>query len=133
MYTSLAVTCHLHFWHNGLDLLGATAVTREWNEYQNKSLKVKSEGENSDAASARDGTRYLLITSLAPYHWAVFYRIILFYPISCERLAFSLENSVRSFIITKESYSCGGAVSKAKVAWFYSSKKYLSMTCLLNP
>ena len=29
----LAVTCHLHFW----DLLRATAVTRGWNGYRNKS------------------------------------------------------------------------------------------------
>ena len=33
----LAVTCHLHFWRNDRDLLRATAVTRGWNGYRNKS------------------------------------------------------------------------------------------------
>ena len=33
----LAVTCHLHFWQNDRDLLRATAVTRGWNGYRNKS------------------------------------------------------------------------------------------------
>ena len=33
---SLAVTCHLHIWLNDRDLLRATAVTREWNGYQNR-------------------------------------------------------------------------------------------------
>ena len=28
VYACLAVTCHLHFWQNDRDLLGATAVTR---------------------------------------------------------------------------------------------------------
>ena len=37
----LAVTCHLHFWHNDQDLLCATAVTREWNGYWNKSQHRK--------------------------------------------------------------------------------------------
>ena len=31
VYWCLAVICHLHFWQNDRDLLGATAVTREWN------------------------------------------------------------------------------------------------------
>ena len=38
---SLAVTCHLHFWQNDRDLLRATAVTRGWNGYQNKSQHRK--------------------------------------------------------------------------------------------
>ena len=36
-FACLAVTCHLHFWQNGRDLLRATAVTRGWNRYRNKS------------------------------------------------------------------------------------------------
>ena len=32
-----AVTYHLHFWQNNRDLLRATAVTRGWNGYRNKS------------------------------------------------------------------------------------------------
>ena len=37
----LAVTCHLHFWQNDRDLLRATAVTRGWNGYRNKSQHRK--------------------------------------------------------------------------------------------
>ena len=37
VYACLAVTCHLHFWQNDWDLLRATAVTRGWNGYRNKS------------------------------------------------------------------------------------------------
>ena len=33
----LAVTCHLHVWQNGRDILRATAVTRGWNGYWNNS------------------------------------------------------------------------------------------------
>ena len=41
VYACLAVTCHLHFWQNDRDLLLATAVTRGWNVYQNKSQHRK--------------------------------------------------------------------------------------------
>ena len=34
-HACLAETCHLHFWHNDLGLLRATAVTRGWNGYRN--------------------------------------------------------------------------------------------------
>ena len=37
VYACLAVTCHLHFGKNDQDLLCATAVTRGWNGYRNKS------------------------------------------------------------------------------------------------
>ena len=42
MYACLAVTCHLHFWQNDRDFLRATAVTRGWNGYRNKSQHRKS-------------------------------------------------------------------------------------------
>ena len=32
VHACLAVTCNLHFWQNGRDLLRATAVTRGWND-----------------------------------------------------------------------------------------------------
>ena len=32
----LTVTCHLHFWQNDWNLLGAIAMTRGWNGYRNK-------------------------------------------------------------------------------------------------
>ena len=41
LYACLAVTCHLHFWQNDRDLLRATAVTRGWNGYRNKSQHSK--------------------------------------------------------------------------------------------
>ena len=37
----VAVTCHLHFWQNERDLLDATAVTRGWDGYRNKSQHRK--------------------------------------------------------------------------------------------
>ena len=36
-----AVTCHLHFWQNDRDFLRATAGTRGWNGYLNKSQHRK--------------------------------------------------------------------------------------------
>ena len=50
VYACLTVTCHLHFWQNGRDLLCAndrdllcaTVVTRGWNGYRNKSQHRKS-------------------------------------------------------------------------------------------
>ena len=41
VYACLAVTCHLHFWQNDQDLLHATAVTRGWNGYGNRSQHRK--------------------------------------------------------------------------------------------
>ena len=40
-HTCLAVTCHIHFRQNDRDLLRATAVTRGWNGYRNKSRHRK--------------------------------------------------------------------------------------------
>ena len=42
----LAVICHLHFWQNDQDLLGAIAVTQGWNKYQHKSRHRKLTLEN---------------------------------------------------------------------------------------
>ena len=41
VHACLAVTCHLHFWQNDLDILRAPAVTRGWNGYRNKSQHKK--------------------------------------------------------------------------------------------
>ena len=43
----LAVTCHLHFWQSDRDLLHATAITRGWNWYRNKSQHRKLIPEKS--------------------------------------------------------------------------------------
>ena len=42
VYAWLAVTCHLHLRQNDRNLLRATAVTRGWNRYRNKSQHRKS-------------------------------------------------------------------------------------------
>ena len=34
MYACLGVTCHLHYWQNGMGLLRTTAVTRGWNGHR---------------------------------------------------------------------------------------------------
>ena len=41
VHACLAVTCHLHYWQNDQGLLRATAVTRGWNGYRNKSQHRK--------------------------------------------------------------------------------------------
>ena len=41
VYACLAVTCHMHLRQNDRDFLRATAVTRGWNEYRNKSQHRK--------------------------------------------------------------------------------------------
>ena len=41
VYACLAVTCHLLFWRNDRGLIRATAVTRGWNGYRNKSQHKK--------------------------------------------------------------------------------------------
>ena len=41
VYACLAVNCHLHFWQKDRGLLRATAVTRGWNGYRNKSQHRK--------------------------------------------------------------------------------------------
>ena len=57
----LAVTRHLHFWQNELDLLCAVAVTWGWNGYRNKSAqKVDPGGVNSPVTPAEIRTRHLL-------------------------------------------------------------------------
>ena len=42
LYACLAVTCHLHFWQNDRVHVRATAVTRGWKGYRNKSQHKKS-------------------------------------------------------------------------------------------
>ena len=46
MHAYLAVICHLHFGQNDRGLLRATAVTRGWNGYRNKSQHRKLTLEN---------------------------------------------------------------------------------------
>ena len=79
----LPVTCHLHFWQNDWDLLRATAVTRGWNVYQNKSRHRNTGEENSPTAPAGTWSLNISIMSPALYHWAIpVYHAIHFYPVS---------------------------------------------------
>ena len=41
VHACLTVTCYMHFWQNDRDVLRATAVTRGWNGYRNKSQHRK--------------------------------------------------------------------------------------------
>ena len=73
VHVCLILTCHLHFWHNGLDLLRATTVTRgvkqvpKWESAQKADTGV----EHSPAAPAGTRTRDLSITS--PALWSLSY------------------------------------------------------------
>ena len=48
VHACLALTCHMYFWQNHRDLLHATAVTRGWNGYQNKSQHRKLTTEKKE-------------------------------------------------------------------------------------
>ena len=67
VHVCLAVTCHLHFWQNDRDLLHATAVTRGWNRYRNKSQHRKLTLEKKILLQPLQGLEPgdLLIMSLA--------------------------------------------------------------------
>ena len=74
VYVCLAVTCRLHFWQNDRDLLRATAVTRRWNGYRNKSQhrKLTLEKKIFSRCSCRDSNlRPFGHESGASYHWAI--------------------------------------------------------------
>ena len=62
MHACLAVTSHLHFWHDGQELLRATAVTRGGMDTEIRiSTEFESGEENSPAAPAGIRTRDLSI------------------------------------------------------------------------
>ena len=69
----LAVTCHLHFWQNDRELLRATAVTRGWNEYRNKSQHRKSTPEKKILPSLLQGFEPATFQSRVrrSNHWTV--------------------------------------------------------------
>ena len=64
VYACLAVTCHLRFWQNDRDLLRATAVTRGWNGYRNKSQHRKSTLEKKILPTFQSRVR-------RSNHWAI--------------------------------------------------------------
>ena len=73
MYACLAVTCHLHFWQNDRDFLRATAVTRGWNGYRNKSQHRKSTLEKKILPPFQQGFEPATFQSRVrcSNHWAV--------------------------------------------------------------
>ena len=56
VHACLAVTCHLHIWQINRGLLRATAVTRGWNGYQNKSQHIKEWDSNGQMHSLQSAT-----------------------------------------------------------------------------
>ena len=73
VYAWLAVTCHLHFWQKDRDILRATAVTRGWNGYRNKSQHRKSTLEKKILPPLLQGFEPATFQSRVrrSNHWAV--------------------------------------------------------------
>ena len=75
VYACLAVTCHLHFLQNNRDLLvlHATAVTRGWNGYWNKSQYRKSTLEKKILLPLQQGFEPATFQSWVRHsnHWAI--------------------------------------------------------------
>ena len=73
VHACLAVTCHLHFWQNDRDFLRATAVTRGWNGYRNKSQHRKSTLEKKILPPFQQGFEPATFQSRVrrSNHWAI--------------------------------------------------------------
>ena len=73
VYTCLAVTCHLRFWQNDGALLRATAVTRGWNGYRNKSEHRKLTLEKKILPPLQQGFEPATFRSRVrrSNHWAI--------------------------------------------------------------
>ena len=73
VHACLAVTCHLRFWQNDRGLLRATAVTRGWNGYQNKSQHRKLTLEKKIIPPLRQGFEPTTFRSRvrSSNHWAI--------------------------------------------------------------
>ena len=73
VYVCLAGTCHLHFWQNDRDFLRATAVTRGWNGYRNKSQHRKSTLEKKILPPFQQGFEPATFQSRVrcSNHWAI--------------------------------------------------------------
>ena len=69
----LAVTYHLHFWQTDRDLLRATAVTRVWTGYRNKSQHRKLTLEKKKLPSLLPGLEPTTFRSRArrSNYWAI--------------------------------------------------------------
>ena len=66
VHACLVVTCHLHFCQNDRDLLRATAVSRGWNGYRNKSQHKKLDPGEEHSPAAPSGTRTRDLSIMSP-------------------------------------------------------------------
>ena len=73
VYACLAVTCHLRFWQDDRGLLRATAVTRGWNGYRNKSQHRKLTLEKKILPPPQQGFEPATFRSRVrtSNHWAI--------------------------------------------------------------
>ena len=72
VHVCLTVNCHLHFWQNDRDLLRATAVTRGWNGYRNKSQHRKSTMEKKILPPFQQGFEPAFQSRVrCSNHWAI--------------------------------------------------------------
>ena len=73
VYACLAVTCHLRFWQDDRGLLRATAVTRGWNGYRNKSQHRKLTLEKKILPPLQQGFEPATFRSRVrrSNHWAI--------------------------------------------------------------
>ena len=73
VYACFAVTCHLHFWQHDQGLLRATAVTRGWNGYRNKSQHRKLTLEKQILLLLLQGFKPVTFRSRVrrSNHWAI--------------------------------------------------------------
>ena len=73
VYACLDVTCHLLFWQNDRGLLRATAVTRGWNGYRNKSQHRKLTLEKKILPPLQQGFEPATLQSWVrrSNHWAI--------------------------------------------------------------
>ena len=128
MYACLAVTCHLHFWQNDLGLLRATAVTRGWNGYRNKSQHRKSTLEKKILPPFQQGFEPATFQSRVrcSNHWAIPA------PFSLWPVLFSyLCISVRILGVLK--IVCGWAIKTWLLPYAYCGLRFIdSAACVLS-
>ena len=110
VHACLVVTCHLHFWQNGRDLLRATAVTQGWNGYGNKSQHRKSTLEKKILPSLQQGFEPATFQSQVRHsnHWAI--------PVPHEKLLVSGIGCVLYFQDNSGDTPLHDAIGKSKVA-----------------
>ena len=162
MYACLAVTCHLHFWQNDRDFLRATAVTRGWNGYRNKSQHRKSTLKKKILPPFQQGFEPATFQSRVrcSNHWAIpaptmgkFFLLLLFLKLwlwQCEWVDWADDFGVRmcvyvyilmcgNLVMRKSPDDWMKKVKDGTVAWGYfslgptSSQPYLRIRIFIIP